>query len=107
MKSPGIFRCITVGDVHARASPPDIQQAEARYREALTRAAVLGMRPLQAHCHHGLGKLYRKTGRLEEARAKLTVAVEMLRAMEMTFWLPEAEAELARATASPSAEQVG
>ena len=54
------------------------------------------MRPLQAHCHLGLGKLYRRTGRAGEARAELGTGVEMLRAMEMTFWLPEAEAELAK-----------
>ena len=56
------------------------------------------MRPLQAHCDSGLGKLYRRLGRLDEARAELT-AVVMLREMGMTFWLPEAEAELTGAGA--------
>ena len=50
------------------------------------------MRPLQAHCHLGLGKLYRQAGRPDEARAELSTAVAMLREMEMTYWLPEAEA---------------
>ena len=62
------------------------------------------MRPLQAHCHLGLGKLYRRVGRLDEARAELSTAVAMLREMGMTFWLPEAEAELAKADASGSAD---
>jgi hypothetical protein len=53
------------------------------------------MRPLQAHCHHGLGTLYRQTGRGEEARAALTAAIDLYRTMEMTFWLPQAEAALA------------
>jgi hypothetical protein len=53
------------------------------------------MRPLQAHCHLRLGELYRKVGRSDEARDELATAVEMLREMAMTFWLPEAEAELA------------
>ena len=54
------------------------------------------MRPFQAHCHLGLSTLYRTMGRREEARAALTTAIEMFRAMEMTFWLPEAEAALAQ-----------
>src|SRR5215475_13402924 len=31
-------------------------------------ATELGMRPLVAHCHLGLGKLYRRTGKREPAR---------------------------------------
>jgi hypothetical protein len=54
------------------------------------------MRPLQAHCHLGLGKLYAKTGRRAEARAALSAAIELYQAMGMTFWLPEAEAALAQ-----------
>jgi hypothetical protein len=57
------------------------------------------MRPLQAHCHFGLGSLHRKAGRLEEARAELAAAVELYRSMRMTLWLPQAEAELADAIA--------
>jgi hypothetical protein len=52
------------------------------------------MRPLQAHCHHGLGTLYAMTGQREQARAKLTAAIDLYRAMEMSFWLPQAEATL-------------
>ena len=65
------------------------------------------MRPLQAHCHLGLGKLYRRVGRPEEARAELSTAVGMLHEMGMTFWLPEAEVELARADASVRVEPSG
>jgi uncharacterized protein HemY len=57
------------------------------------------MRPLQAHCHCGLGMLYVKTGQWVQACAALSTAVELYRAMEMTFWLPQAEAGLAQATA--------
>jgi hypothetical protein len=53
------------------------------------------MHPLQAHCHHGLGKLYATTGRGAEARVELSAAIELYGAMEMTFWLPQAEAALA------------
>ena len=84
-----------LGAVYAHASPPDVQQAEARYQEALTYAEALGMRPLQAHCHRGLGTLYAKTARQEQARAALATAIELYRAMEMSFWLPQTEAALA------------
>ena len=53
------------------------------------------MRPLQAHCHHGLGTLYARMGRSEQARPALSAALDLYRAMEMTFWLPQAEAALA------------
>jgi hypothetical protein len=39
--------------------------------------------------------LYRQTGQLEQAHAKLSTAIDMYRDMEMTFWLPETEAALA------------
>ena len=83
-----------LGAVHAHASPPDAQQAEARYQEALTRAEALGMRPLQAHCHLGLSTLYSTIGQREQARAELSAAIDLYRAMDMTFWLPQAEAAL-------------
>ena len=54
------------------------------------------MRPLAAHCHRGLGMLYRKTGRGEPAHAELSAAIALYRAMDMTFWLPQAEAALAQ-----------
>jgi class 3 adenylate cyclase/tetratricopeptide (TPR) repeat protein len=85
-----------LGTVSAYANPPDATLAEAHYQQALVLAEALGMRPLQAHCHLGLGKLYAKTGRRAEARVELSTAVELYRAMEMTFWLPEAEAVLAQ-----------
>jgi hypothetical protein len=52
------------------------------------------MRPLLAHCHRGLGTLYHQTGRDDLARIALSTAVELYRAMDMTFWLPAAEARL-------------
>ena len=81
--------------VHAHAAPPDVQQAEASYQQALALATELGMRPLQAHCHLGLGTLYAQTDRRAQARAALAAAIALYRAMDMTFWLPRAEAALA------------
>jgi hypothetical protein len=54
------------------------------------------MRPLVAHCHLGLGRLYAQTSRGEQARTALSTAIDLYRAMDMTFWLPQAEATLAR-----------
>ena len=54
------------------------------------------MRPLQAHCQRGLGTLYATTGQRELARTVLSAAIALYRAMEMTFWLPQAEAALAQ-----------
>jgi tetratricopeptide (TPR) repeat protein len=84
-----------LGEIHAHRHPPEAELAEAHYREALALADTLGMRPLQAHCHRGLGTLYGQTGRAAQARAALSAALELYRAMEMTFWLPQAETALA------------
>ena len=84
-----------LGEIAARREPPERDQAEAHYRQTLVLTDELGMRPLQAHCHLGLGMLYAKIGRRAEARAELSPAIELYRAMEMTFWLPQAEAALA------------
>jgi tetratricopeptide (TPR) repeat protein len=84
-----------LGDIAARREPPESALAEDHYQQALALAEELGMHPLQAHCHLGLGNLYLKNGRRDEARAELSAAIELYRAMEMTFWLPEAESALA------------
>ena len=55
------------------------------------------MRPLQAHCHLGLGALYARTGQRQQAHVALSAAIDLYRAMDMTFWLPQAEAALAQA----------
>jgi tetratricopeptide (TPR) repeat protein len=83
-----------LGQIAARGKPPDCEQAETHYRLALALAEELGMRPLQAHCHLGLGTLCAKTGQRKHARAELVAALELYRAMDMTFWLPQAEAAL-------------
>jgi class 3 adenylate cyclase/tetratricopeptide (TPR) repeat protein len=85
-----------LGDIAARREPPQSESAETYYRQALALTEELGMRPLQAHCHLGLGTLYAQTGCPELARAALTTAIALYRDMEMTFWLPQAEAALAQ-----------
>jgi tetratricopeptide (TPR) repeat protein len=83
-----------LGDIAARRDAPDLVQAEVDYQQALALAEELGMRPLMAHCHLGLGTLYTKTGQPEQARIELTAAIDLYRAMDMTFWLPQTEAAL-------------
>jgi class 3 adenylate cyclase/tetratricopeptide (TPR) repeat protein len=89
--------CRLLGDVARHREPPDIDQAAAHYRQALALAEELGMRPLQAHCHLGLGTVYARTGQREQAQAELSAAIDLYQAMDMTFWLPQAEAALAQA----------
>jgi hypothetical protein len=57
---------------------------------------AVGMRPLQAHCHSGLGTVYATVGQREQARTALSTAIAMHRAIEMMFWLRETEAALAQ-----------
>jgi tetratricopeptide (TPR) repeat protein len=85
-----------LGDIMARHDPLKAERAEEYFRRALALADDLGMRPLQAHCHRGLGTLYATIGRPEQARAELSTATEMYQLMEMTFWLPQAEGVLAQ-----------
>jgi tetratricopeptide (TPR) repeat protein len=71
------------------------------YRQAtraLALAEELGMRPLQAQAHRGLGILYTKIGRREQAREELSTAIALYCAMEMQFWLPQAETALVQVT---------
>ena len=84
-----------LGAIAVRREPPEIEPAEASYRQALALAEELAMRPLQAHCHRGLGTLYAQTGQREQARPALATAITLYRAMDMMFWLPQAEAALA------------
>jgi tetratricopeptide (TPR) repeat protein len=85
-----------LGEIAAQRHPPDAEQAEAHYRQALTLVEELGMRPLVAHCHAGLGTLSTQTGRSEQARTELSMAIALYRAMAMTFWVPQTEAALAQ-----------
>ena len=82
-----------LGEIASCRYPFDAETAEGHYREALGVASELGMRPLVAHCHLGLGKLYRRTDKRQEAREHLITATKMYREMEMRFWLEQAETE--------------
>ena len=83
-----------LGKVTAHQDSPEIEPAAHHYRQALALAEELGMRPLVAHGHLDLGKLYRRTGRPEEALEHCTTATAMYHEMDMTYWLEQAEAEM-------------
>ena len=87
-------RNASLAKIAAQSNPRDIEAAEGGYREAITLARGLGMRPLIAHCHVGLGKLVRRAGKPEHALENLTIAARMWREMDMRFWLEKAEAEM-------------
>jgi hypothetical protein len=60
----------------------------------MTLARRLEMRPLMAHCHLGLGRLYRRAGWPDAAREELEAGLALYRSMGMAFWVSPAEAEL-------------
>ena len=82
-----------LGDIETHPDCFDAAKGEAHYRQALTLAEPRGMRPVVAHCHLGLGKLYRRAGKRHQAREHLAIATTMYREIEMCFWLEQAEAE--------------
>ncbi len=83
-----------LGDIAIHPDRFDPESGEAHYRQALALAEPRGMRPLVAHCHLGLGKLFRRTGKRQQAQEHFTTATTMYREMDMTCWLEQAEAEM-------------
>jgi tetratricopeptide (TPR) repeat protein len=81
-----------LGEVASHSDPPDTKVGLAWYREGLALATDLGLRPLVAHCHLGLGKLYRRTGDDAKASEHLGAATTLYRELDMGFWLEKAEA---------------
>src|SRR5438046_2941396 len=83
-----------LGDIATHPDRFDADSGQAHYRQALALAEPRGMRPLVAHCHLGLGKLYERTGKREQAHEHLTAATTMYHEMDMQFWQGKAEDEL-------------
>jgi hypothetical protein len=83
-----------LGDIATHPDRFDAERGETHYRKALALAEPRGMLPLVAHCHLGLGKLYRRTDEHEQAREHLTAATTMYGERGMTYWLEKAEAEM-------------
>jgi class 3 adenylate cyclase/tetratricopeptide (TPR) repeat protein len=82
-----------LGDIATHADRFDAESGAAHYRDALALARLQGMRPLVAHCYHGLGKLYGRTGNMETARKYFATATAMYREMDMCFWIDQGTAD--------------
>jgi class 3 adenylate cyclase/tetratricopeptide (TPR) repeat protein len=91
-RGPEAWALRLVGAAECHGDEVDVEKADSSFRDALRLAEDLGMRPLVAHCHLGLGKLYRRTDKREQARERLATATTMYREMGMTYWLEKAEA---------------
>lgn len=81
-----------LGEVATHGDPVEIETAENHYHHAAMLANELAMRPLVARCHAGLAKLYRRTGKRQQAEEHLATATTMYREMDMPFWLEQAQA---------------
>ncbi len=82
-----------LGDIATHGDAFDADEGVSRYREALALAEPRHMRPLIAHCHTGLARVYRRLGEPDRERQHLETATTMYREMGMTFWLEKASAE--------------
>ncbi len=80
------------GEIHSQSERQE--QAEEHYRKAVRLASELGMAPLIAHCHFGIGKGLGRTKKVEAARDHLVEAARLYGTLEMPFWKNEAEALL-------------
>jgi tetratricopeptide (TPR) repeat protein len=83
-----------LGDIATQLYHGDGEHAEGHYRQALALAEPRCMRPLMAHCHHGLGQLYCRAGKRQKGHEYLCTANTMYREMGMGFWLKKAEMEM-------------
>lgn len=84
-----------LGETVSRAGGGEAEKADRHYAGALASARALGMCPLEALCHLGLGSLARRLGDGGQAKDRLTVAATLLRAMNMRHWLIQAHEALA------------
>jgi tetratricopeptide (TPR) repeat protein len=83
-----------LGEIAAQHERSQADQGEAYYDQAIALAEELGIRPLLALCYLGLSTLHYRSGRLEQAHAILSSAIELFQAMQMSFWLARAKAAL-------------
>jgi tetratricopeptide (TPR) repeat protein len=83
-----------VAEVTTQREPLDVSGAEDQYQQAIRQAERLGMRPLIARCHLGLGSLYRRAGKDQDARAHLATAAGFFREMQMRLWADRVDAEV-------------
>jgi tetratricopeptide (TPR) repeat protein len=83
-----------LGDISLHEKRRDPPAAEADFRRALALGEELGMAPLAAHCHLGLGAVHTACGEIDRARTEIAAARERYREMAMARWQDRAEAAL-------------
>ena len=81
-----------LGEIHSEEDPINFKAAQASYDQAIALAQELGMRPLVAHCHSGLARLYRRVGDQAGSETHLATATKIYRELGSTFWLTRVEA---------------
>jgi tetratricopeptide (TPR) repeat protein len=91
----GAWALYYMAKIHSEEDSEQMQHAVHLYHQAKEQAAELGMRPLLAHCHMGLGQVYLRRGQTAEARSELSAASDLYRSMGMSFWLPQVESTFA------------
>jgi class 3 adenylate cyclase/tetratricopeptide (TPR) repeat protein len=87
---------VILADVTVRRRPLNVEKAEADYGTAFALAQELGMRPLQAHCHMGIGNLHAQVQNVARARSELHTAIDIYKTLSMPYWLSKAEDALSK-----------
>ena len=85
-----------LGDAATHPEQFDVEAGEGHYRQALAAAERLGMRPLVAHCHLGLGRVCLHRGQRDQASYHLAAATTTYRETGMAYWLAQAEAQMCK-----------
>jgi len=80
-----------LGDLSLALGSSDSKQTETYYNDALELAKRLGMRPVIAHSHLGLGRLYTRAAEHVSARENLRIAARLFRDLDMPFWSAQTE----------------
>ena len=81
-----------LGEIQSHGKSPET--AVGHYRKAMALASELGMAPLLAHCHLGVGKEYGRARKGAQAQEHLVKASNLYRSLETPFWLQQSEASL-------------
>jgi DNA-binding SARP family transcriptional activator/tetratricopeptide (TPR) repeat protein len=90
-----------VADILTKSGPAATETAADEYRRAMALAGELGMRPLVALCHRGLGLLWGRAGQVIEGRAELEMARGLFKELGMTTWYQQTEGNLAEFSVDP------
>jgi PAS domain S-box-containing protein len=88
------IRCL-IGDLLTSTDTSTSMESEASYRHALSIALELGMRPLQARCHLGLGQFYACSGNITAAQSEFRSASALYHDISMPYWAQKSDRSLA------------